>query len=91
MFIVELLEVFFTLINAKSQLAWLITKLTIWCSLDDFGELVVVHVDYEENRVVTINLEDDVVVHVDYPDHRLVTTDLGEDVVVHVDYVKYNV
>ena len=25
-----------------------------------------VHVDYEENRLVTIDLEDDVLVHVDY-------------------------
>ena len=47
--------------------------------------------DYEEHRLVTIDLKDDVVDHVDYPDHRLATTDLGEDVVVHVDYVKYSV
>ena len=43
---------------------------------------------YEEHRLVTIDVEDDIVEHVDYPDHRLVTTDLEEDVVVHVDYVK---
>ena len=33
---------------------------------NDFGEDVVVYVDYEEHRLVTIDLEDDVVVHVDY-------------------------
>ena len=34
--------------------------------MNDFGEDVVVHVDYEEHRLVTIDLEDDAVVHVDY-------------------------
>ena len=59
--------------------------------MDDFGENIVVHVDYEENRLVTIDLEDDVVVHVDDPvDHRLADHDSPrtERIVVHLDYVK---
>ena len=40
---------------------------------NDLGEDVVVHVDYEEHRQVTINVEGDVVIYVDYPDHRLST------------------
>ena len=55
--------------------------------MNDFGEDVVVQVDYEEHCLVMIDLEDDVVVHVDYPGQRLVTIDLGEDVVLHVDNV----
>ena len=34
--------------------------------MNDFGEDVVINVDYEEHRLVTVDLEDDVVVHVDY-------------------------
>ena len=42
--------------------------------------------DYEEHRLVTIDLEDDDVIHVDYLKYRLVKNDFGEDVVVYVDY-----
>ena len=38
---------------------------------NNLGENVVVHVDYEEHRLVTINLEYDVVVHVDYVKHNV--------------------
>ena len=55
--------------------------------MNDLEEDVVVHVDYEEHSLVTIDLEDDVVVYVEYPDDRLITIDLGADVVLHVDYV----
>ena len=63
--------------------------------MDDFGENVVDYVDYEEHRLVTIDLEDDVVVHVDDPvDHRLADHNsfkngLGEDVVVQVHYEEH--
>ena len=51
----------------------------------------VVHVDYEKQRLVTINLDNDVVVHVDYPvEHRLAGHDSPRRgrIVVHLDYVK---
>ena len=34
--------------------------------MNNFGEDVVVHVDYEQHRLVTIDLEDDIIVYVDY-------------------------
>ena len=33
---------------------------------NNFGEDVVVHLNYEEHHQITINLEDDGIVHVDY-------------------------
>ena len=46
----------------------------------------VVHVDCEENRVITTDLGDNNLVHVDYEEHRPVKTDLEDYDLVHMDY-----
>ena len=59
--------------------------------MNDFEEDVVVHVDYEQHRLVTIDLEVDVVVHLDYSvDHGLAGHDSPRRgrIVVHLDYIK---